>query len=244
MNPTHVARRALPVLALCLAFLAAPAARAQCRIESFGDSLTAGLIPPYYNSNGGYRAWLVAQPPAGMSIAMVGMRYDYSPAWMGQQAWHAGFPGARTDELLNNNVPADFSYPDVILLHAGTNDINQGRSGYDTANYLNALAWGLSNRWPTAKIVVAKIIPFNYPSTVPNYVAINSARNWEVGVLNYYVDFIVTGLRSSGRKAEVVDMNTGFPYWTLWGDGIHPNDTGYQWMAEIWRQKLSAVGCY
>jgi acyl-CoA thioesterase-1 len=244
MITPRAARRVLTLVGLCLTFLVAPAAQAQCRIEAFGDSLTAGVIPPYYNSNGGYRAWLVAQPPAGMTLAMVGTRYDYSPAWMGYQAWHSGFPGARTDELLQNNVPADFSYPNVILLHAGTNDIHQGRSGYDTANQLLALAGGLSNRWPGAKIIVAKIIPFNYPATVPNAAAINAALNYEVSVLNYYVDFIVQALQSAGRKAEVVDMYTGFPVSTLWGDGIHPNDSGYQWMANVWRQKLSAVGCY
>jgi acyl-CoA thioesterase-1 len=244
MTHTRAAHRVLTLLGLCLALLAASAARAQCRIEAFGDSITAGVIAPFYSSNGGYRAWLVAQPPAGMSIAMVGTRYDYSPLWMGQQAWHSGFPGARTDELLQNNVPADFSYPDVILLHAGTNDINQGRSGSDTVHYLNALAWGLSNRWPAAKLILAKIIPFNYSPTVPNSAAINAARNYEVSVLNSYVDAIAQLLRSAGRKVEVVDMYTGYPVWTLWGDGIHPDDSGYQWMANIWRQKLSAVGCY
>lgn len=243
MIPSHAVRRALTLLGLCFTVLAASGAQAQCRIESFGDSLTAGVIPPYYNSNGGYRAWLVAQPPAGMSIAMVGMRYDYSPAWMGQQAWHSGFPGARTDELLANNVPYDYSFPNIILLHAGTNDINQGRSGYDTAVQLNALAWNLSYLWPDARILVAKIIPFNYPATVPNYVALNAARNYEVAVLNYYVDFIINGMKGQSRKADVVDLNTGFPVATLLGDGIHPTDSGYQWMASAWRQKIAAVGC-
>ena len=51
-------------------------------------------------------------------------------------------------------------------------------------------------------------------------------------------------LAEGWTRVDLVDMNTSFPKSTGMGaDGIHPNDAGYVWMAEQWKQAINAVGC-
>jgi lysophospholipase L1-like esterase len=88
---------------------------------------------------------------------------------------------------------------------------------------------------PTARIIVAKIIPF---------AGVYAFLNGEVAAYNVWVDNIVNTLKSEGySKVDVVDMNTGFPTTSLF-DGIHPDATGYVWMANRWRGRLNTLGCF
>jgi lysophospholipase L1-like esterase len=212
----------------------------ECHIQPFGDSLTAGYPPPLWPANGGYRDDLVVFPPSVGPIRMVGSEASYSPAWMAAQAFHSGYPMKRADEL-DDLVPFNVWGANVILVHAGTNDILQGQGHIDAANDLNWLVRTLLVYNPTAKILVAKIIPLAGP--------LDAA----VFAFNILVDSIVAQLNLEGHyRVHMVDLNTGFPMVSVvngvpvptLADGVHPIDSGYAWMADRWRAKINAVGCF
>jgi lysophospholipase L1-like esterase len=211
---------------------AASALGAECKIQPFGDSITAGV-----GSFDGYRGPLVAAPPSvGAPIRMTGLSADYSSPWLwsiGQQM-HSGYPGFRIDQL-TPWISTNYVGANVILVHAGTNDLIQGQGHLDAAYDLNVMVRWLITYNPTARILVAKIIPFG---------GAYAYLNGEVAAYNVWVDGIVSTLKSEGySRVRVVDMNTGFPWWTL-ADGIHPDGAGYAWMASRWSQALNAVGCF
>lgn len=44
---------------------------------------------------------------------------------------------------------------------------------------------------------------------------------------------------AAGKAVYLVDLNTGFPVSPgLTRDGVHPNDTGYVWMAQKWYEAI------
>lgn len=148
---------------------------------------------------------------------------------------HSGYP-AFTTELLIGQVPLNLVAPNVILVHAGTNDILNWQGHLNAASDLNVLVRTLLFHNPTARILVAKIIPL---------AGIYAGFNGEIAAFNTYVGALVAQLNLEGwSKVHVVDMNTGFPIWSLAIDGIHPTDDGYAWMASKWRERLDQVGCF
>ncbi|MDC0747411.1 GDSL-type esterase/lipase family protein [Polyangium mundeleinium] len=205
----------------------------ECKIQPFGDSLTAGI-----GGLDGYRGHLLVTPPAvGAPIRMSGLSGDWSSPnlWAAGQHLHSGYPGFRIDQL-TPWIQTNYVGANVLLVHAGTNDILQGQGHLNAAYDLDIMVRWLIAFNPTARILVAKIIPL---------MGAYAVLNGEVTAYNAYVDGIVATLKAQGYgKVDVVDMNTGFPTWTLAADGIHPDATGYAWMASRWRNKLNALGCF
>jgi autotransporter-associated beta strand protein len=52
---------------------------------------------------------------------------------------------------------------------------------------------------------------------------------------------VVTSFQTQGAHVSEADLNTQFPANGISGDGIHPNDTGYSFMANQWYNALLAV---
>ena len=82
----------------------------------------------------------------------------------------------------------------------------------------------LTQRAPNALVVMAQIIPFTYT---------------DQNRINYNNDIpgIVADKVAQGKHVIVVDMSTGFPSNDLvasGNDSVHPNDTGYEFMANQW----------
>lgn len=256
------------IACFCASTLFAPSAKADCRIEPFGDSITAGVGSTYhiygYPRGAGYRAPLVAVPPV-YSIQLVGGRSDAVPEWISTAGYglvydggagpiaqpnHSGVPGYRTDELksavlLNYTVSPGGGAPNIVLVHAGTNDFIQQVSASTVATNLRSLLTALANRYTasTTKIIVAKIIPFG-----PN-VATGMGRPWlnattmntDVNTYNSGIQATVNTLNSTyPQKFSVVDMNTGFSTANL-PDGVHPNDAGYVDMAYRWKMAIKNI---
>ncbi len=223
-------------------------AKYPCRILALGDSLTYGWnsnaaqqYDPSGNYLGGYRSHLVAgfayYPSATVGpIAMVGVRQDNSPPWLVAwgQSWHAGAPGF-TNAQLASAVASGASNvsPDIILLHAGTNDILSGPApkAANAVTSLYGLLGQLRLKNPTSTILLAKIIPIAGP------------LNAEVTAYNSSLDALAASRRAIGQAVWTVDLNTSFAAATL-EDGIHPNWSGYADMAWRWRQALDVVGCW
>lgn len=108
--------------------------------------------------------------------------------------------------------------PNIILLHAGTNDMWSGASG--APQRLATLIDDLFTRAPNALIVVSNIIPWPQMSS-----AVNQYNSQITSLINQRIN--------EGKNIVFVDQNSGFPSSEL-ADGIHPNTQGYSRMAAKW----------
>ncbi|MEV4539648.1 RICIN domain-containing protein [Asanoa sp. NPDC049518] len=191
------------------------------RIMPLGDSITDG-----YNVPGGYRInlWqrLVA---AGRTVDFVGSGFN-GPASLGDHD-HEGHSGWRIDQLDANIVNWLRTYtPRTILLHIGTNDMNQN---YDIANAparLSALIDKIRANAPDVELFVAQITPES-----------NATLEARVQAYNATIPGIVAG---KGAKTHLVDLHSPLTTADL-ADGVHPNQAGYDKMAATWSSALLSV---
>jgi lysophospholipase L1-like esterase len=236
----HTARRttlaALLVALLPLLMFAArpaaavnPAVTAPVRIMPLGDSITG--------SPGCWRAllWNMLQNAGDTDIDFVGtlppqgcgVPYD------GDNEGHGGIlaTGIVSQNLLPGWLAA--TKPDIVLMHLGTNDV---WSSLSTATILGAyttMVGQMRASNPAMRIVVAQIIPMNP----------DGCTTCAQGVVN--LDAAIPGWTASLSTAQspisVVDQWTGFNDATDTGDGVHPNDSGIQKMANRWFPAVSAL---
>jgi len=115
-------------------------------------------------------------------------------------------------------------YPDVILLLLGANDLNTMPG---VSNRLDGLIAKLTTLRPATKLIVAKIIPSTSRTNVNSY--------------NVIVTNVVAKYQAQGSLVSLADLNTGFPANGLSGDGLHPNATGYNFMAGQWYNAIIAA---
>jgi lysophospholipase L1-like esterase len=121
-------------------------------------------------------------------------------------------------------------YPDIITLMIGTNDNGASPTTppYEHAavkRRLHDLLAKITTMRPASKVFLAKIIPRRASSNVDDY--------------NTIVAEEAAAFRAAGKAVYLVDLNTGFPVSTgLIKDGVHPNDTGYVWMAQKWYEAI------
>jgi hypothetical protein len=129
-------------------------------------------------------------------------------------------------------TPALQPIPDIILLMAGTNDMYSTTQPVAQApTRLGALLDKIVAAAPNALLVVAQITPLQ-----------NSA--WETQVVTYdaALPAVVAARASAGKHILLVDMHTGFQVSTmLSSDGIHPNQTGYNHMGDVWYAAIQSV---
>jgi lysophospholipase L1-like esterase len=127
------------------------------------------------------------------------------------------------------------TYPDIVLMHLGTNDVWSNRSPQEITTAFSKLVDQMRASKSSMKILVAKILPMN-PSNCgecgQRVVALNSAiGSW------------AAGKTTASSPITVVDAWTGFNTASMTGDGVHPNDAGNKKLADAWYQPLvDAIG--
>ena len=206
-----------------------------------GDSITWGVGDL---GNGGYRGPLFGLAvAAGQKITFTGSQTN-GPATVSGQTFpqknegHSGWgisevtPGSGGNAGIATVVPmpafnaGSGGIPDIILLHIGTNDTGSLSATQMTADLSGFLDKIISNA-PDAYLVVAQIIPLGYDSAV-------------IKTYNQSIPGLVQQRANAGKHIAIVDMFTGFAPSTMLGsDSIHPNSTGYKFMADHW---YSVVG--
>jgi lysophospholipase L1-like esterase len=191
------------------------------RVMPLGDSITDG-----FNVPGGYRISLWQQLAAGgYTVDFTGSGFN-GPAALGDHD-HEGHSGWRIDQLDANIVTwLRNTNPHTVLLHIGTNDLNQN---FDIANAparLSALIDKILANAPGVELFVAQITPETNPALEARVQAYNAA-----------IPAIVAG---KGARVHLVDLHSPLTTADL-ADGVHPNTNGYNKMANVWYAALRSV---
>lgn len=226
-----------------------PPPGAPIRILPLGDSITHGINwdKPYYNTyrralwhllkNAGYAVDFIGSMNKVMSQnCTIGVpNPDFDPD-------HEGHSGWRADQILNGVGHSDCagsgglatwlnSYtPDIALVHLGTNDMIQAQSVESTIAELEGIIKLLRSDNPKITILLAKIIP-----------ASDSRVSGRIPQLNAQIPVLVSRMNTAGSKVVLVDMTLGFDALTDLYDGIHPNQSGEQKIAQHWFNTLIQV---
>jgi VCBS repeat-containing protein len=228
------------------------------RIIPLGDSITAGFPGGAASEDSwvGYRRKLYndlsALNPTKFGINFVGtvtnLGANASPPLADRD--NEGHSGWRDDEIANGtsdpnkqltcyvslpncNITGwlNSSQPDIVLLHIGTNGIDDvgGTSATDVANILDKIdAWETANSSP---ITVFLALIIGSP---------NGTTNSNVSAFNANVSTMAQNRIGNGDKIFIVNQQTeaGLNYSTDMGDDLHPNQTGYDKMADKWKTDL------
>jgi lysophospholipase L1-like esterase len=216
-------RLRLLVLALVLLFVPTPALAAVAarpiKIMPLGDSITWGVGSTTTSS---YRAalWNRLVNQAGYAVDFVGSQQSGSLP----DTDNEGHSGWRIDEIAANVNGWLATYqPDVVLLHIGTNDMNQNYQVDTAPQRLGALIDQILAARPSATVLVAKIVP-----------SLDATIQARINAFNATVPAVARGSRVKLVDLSVLsaaDLN----------DTLHPNDTGYARMAVRWYSALEAV---
>jgi len=207
------------VIVLLLGCLLAGAlADTAVRIMPLGDSITRGMKST--DTNGYRKSLYLNLTSSNYNVDFVGSQTDgvfADPNHEGHDGWHAN---QIRDDVYNWLVdnPAD-----VVLLHIGTNDISYGD---EDVNEVNDILEEIDRYSEDITVILARIIKRN-DSKNPETIAFNNA-----------VVAMANGRIASGDDIVVVDMENALDYPDDLYDTVHPNDSGYAKMANVWYAAL------
>ena len=203
--------------------ISAHAQTAGLRLMPVGDSITAG----YRSSTGnGYRGPLYPELiNDGDALDFVGSQRSgvmFDPD-------NEGYYGNRIDQIagLINGELALYQ-PNVVLLDIGINDLGQNYQVSTAPNRLASLIDQILAADPGVTLLVAQLIP-------------NSTAWVETDVQNFNSQLpgIVQARVNAGKHVSLVNMSSLTT--ADLSDGLHPNDGGYQKMADNWHAGIKQV---
>ncbi len=220
------------------------------KIVAIGDSITqSNLDHPSYR----YRLWKKLID-GGYSFDLIGSQHVNSNQTAGTQTLsgpqvgqddykgktfdpdHEGYWGATAGEVLVNLQTSLLSLdaPDIALVHLGTNDIRApGAIDQKVQGAISALEDiidELRSHNPSVHVLVAKVIPYT-----PN--------PGEVTPLNDVIDTLDEAMSTSTSPVVVVDQYLNFnpAVGVDTFDGIHPNDSGEEKIAQKFFEELQNI---
>jgi lysophospholipase L1-like esterase len=199
------------------------------RIMPIGDSITQADS----NHNSYRRPLWIQLRKAGYNVEFVGSTQEHfqgSSPLADFDRDHEGHWGWRVDQILEHiDGWAGSSQPDIVLIHLGTNDINQGESLESTIEELRQLIQILRNINPRLTTLIAQTIPCGEEAQV---------RQFNRMIVNLAKD-----TNTQGSPVIALDQFSGFnaavgkdTY-----DGCHPNESGEQKMADRWFAALKTA---
>jgi fibronectin-binding autotransporter adhesin len=222
----------------------APLLPAGTKIMPVGDSITLG----HYGTNDGYRGFLyddlIAAGFTTYQFQLVGTTNQLEagmtealPSTPVNQTFHDGWSGWTTGLVLGNSTSSgnigtwlpqlagNGSLPTIITLDIGTNDAGTGVAlSQGTAN-LSAIISTIFQKDPKVLLLLGEVTPRTD----------NASYNTWINQYNAFMPGLVTQYSASGDNIELVNLNTNFPVSNgLNTDGLHPIDTGYNFMATQW----------
>lgn len=203
-----------------------------CKILPLGDSITEGLVGGQFAFNGGYRVELFRLAlQDGHDITFTGM----SPNGPNGPDTVDGVPFPKNHEGVSGDVingirdrglrAIGTDMPHIILLHAGTNDLNVQPDGIPMrlADCVDALIGAA----PDALLVVASVIPWG------------SQNNASVDAYNATIEPMVQERADAGAHVIFVDQFSAVPI-SMMPDSVHPNTEGYALMGQRWYETIES----
>jgi lysophospholipase L1-like esterase len=213
------------LLAIASGALATPARASvttrPARVMPLGDSITYGVGS---STGSSYRAdlWRRLVTQAGYNVDFVGSQQSGSLPDQDNE----GHSGWRIDQIAASVDGWLSTYrPDVILLHIGTNDMNQDYQVDTAPQRLGALIDQILADRPAATVLVAKIVP-----------ALDATIQSRINAFNAAVPGVVA---ARGDRAKLVDMSVLSA--ADMSDTLHPDDNGYLRMSVRWYTALESV---
>jgi lysophospholipase L1-like esterase len=151
-----------------------------------------------------------------------------------QQMFHAGFDGATCNDLIID-LPTVMAaaVPDVVLMHAGTNDLIAVVGGTETLAdamlHFTQLLTDVCNAAPNAVIFAATLVPSpNLATPTPTF--------------NANVVSQVAAQSAAGFKVFECDQFSALnPATDFDAGGVHPNSLGYPKMAAAWYHSMTTL---
>jgi lysophospholipase L1-like esterase len=186
------------------------------RVMPLGDSITAGFKS---STGNGYREPLMKRLTGTENeVDFVGSNMTGNMSDQDNEG-HNGHLIDQVGDAANTAVPQQ--RPNVVLLHAGTNDMEKSVDPGGAPARLGRVIDDVLEDAPDATVIVATIVP-----------ASNSGTQGRIDTFNDEVVNLAQKRANAGKHVLAVSMNevsTGDL-----SDGLHPNDNGYAKMAEAW----------
>ncbi|WP_299819788.1 GDSL-type esterase/lipase family protein [uncultured Pontibacter sp.] len=235
---------------LCLFLNCSPTAiSAPLRIMALGNSITQSNAANYSYR---YNLWKKLID-ANLEVDFVGshaVHFDGNPNWPAYKGQNfdpdnEGHWGWSADQILNGNGdPGQGKLsqwltgytPDIVLMHVGTNDMFREQPLDETLNELREIIRLIRGKNPQATILLAKLIPAHDQVAGTN--AANNIINF-----NQQIPALAQELNTTASRVVMVDQYTGFNATIgadTW-DGIHPNASGEEKMAQRWFDAIMSV---
>ncbi len=193
------------------------------RVLPLGDSITAG----YRSTTGdGYRGPLGAALTGQVAtLDFVGSQIEGTMS----DPDNEGHFSYQIDQLAALTNIALYAYkPNLVLLDVGINDLGNDNDVMNAPTRLGSLIDQILASEPDATILVAQLVVNTTPSVQGNVVLFNNQ-----------LASIVQTRATSGKHVALVDMSAVTT--DDLADGLHPNDTGYQLMANAWDAAIQQV---
>jgi lysophospholipase L1-like esterase len=201
---------------------AAPSASAAAPLPvmALGDSITYGIGSATSSSyRVGLRRKLVN---AGLAVDFVGSQRSGS----GTDRENEGHPGWTIAQLSDNVTGWLAAYrPDVVLVHAGTNDLKQNAAVVGAPGRLAALIDRIHAARPSAQVFVQQLVSSSDATVQVRIDAFNAA--------------LPAAVAGKGSWLHLVDQSG--VEGTMLRDDLHPNDAGYAQMADNLYASLAAT---
>jgi len=219
---------AVIILVECTAFAQSHTKRIMC----LGDSITVGSGEVEDNNYKiGYRLllWQMLNN-LGYNIDFVGSLESGSsvePTFDGNHEGHGGYTTSDIFANIDYWLSLPTGNPDIILLHIGTNDIGRVTNKIITDN-INGILDSIFSYRNDITVILAQIIN--------QKVKLN-----QITQLNDQLRTLAYTRRAGGDSIILVDMENAIVYPNDMFDSVHPKQSGYEKMANVWFDALDIL---
>ncbi|GAA3808834.1 SGNH/GDSL hydrolase family protein [Streptomyces coacervatus] len=223
---------ALPLITLVAAALgvtaadvtpASAASNTPLRVMPLGDSITWGVGS---STGNGYRGPLWNELAAdGHPLDFVGTGRNGSMSDPDNEG-HSGYRIGQIATLADASLTR--YRPNVVTLHIGTNDLNESYQVSTATDRLRSLVDQVTAAAPDATVLVASLV-----------VSTSGSEEQYRAAYNQAIPQIVRDEQAGGKHVAYVDMSSLTT--ADLADNLHPNDSGYQKMAEAFHRGIQAA---
>ncbi|MFJ5997494.1 ricin-type beta-trefoil lectin domain protein [Streptomyces sp. NPDC092370] len=193
------------------------------RVLPLGDSITWGVGS---STGNGYRGPLWNRLAAdGHPLDFVGTERSGSMSDNDNQ----GHPGYKIHQVAALTDASLTRYrPNVVTLHIGTNDLNESYQVSTATARLRSLVGQITAAAPDATVLVASLV-----------VSTSGSEEQYRAAYNQAIPQIVRDAQSAGKRVAYVDMSSLTTADLV--DALHPNDSGFQKMADAFHRGIRSA---